>query len=96
MPPRNRQKMADRDERKAKADPFINNDEMEEEEDEDADLEADGPPSIDPYAVLGLEQDATADDVKKAYRKMALKHHPGTAYVECATAFTDTCQIRRL
>lgn len=57
-------------------DPFINDD--EEEEDEDADLEADGPPSIDPYAVLGLEKEATADDVKKAYRKMALKHHPGT------------------
>lgn len=58
-----------------KEDPFIHDD--DEEEDEDADLEADGPPSIDPYAVLGLEREATADDVKKAYRKMALKHHPG-------------------
>ncbi|OAA70255.1 DnaJ domain protein [Cordyceps fumosorosea ARSEF 2679] len=34
------------------------------------------PPSIDPYEVLGLERTATADDVKKAYRKAALKHHP--------------------
>ncbi|KAF1977587.1 DnaJ-domain-containing protein [Bimuria novae-zelandiae CBS 107.79] len=66
----------ERDEKKAKADPFINDDE---EEEEDADLEADGPPSIDPYAVLGLEKEATADDVKKAYRKMALKHHPDKA-----------------
>ncbi|OAA78951.1 DnaJ domain protein [Akanthomyces lecanii RCEF 1005] len=34
------------------------------------------PPSIDPYEVLALERTATADDVKKAYRKAALKHHP--------------------
>ena len=40
--------------------------------------EEDGPPTINPYDVLGLEREATADDVKKAYRKMALKHHPGT------------------
>lgn len=37
----------------------------------------DSPPTINPYEVLGLEGEATADDVKKAYRKMALKHHPG-------------------
>lgn len=35
------------------------------------------PPSIDPYEVLGLERDATPDQVKSAYRKAALKHHPG-------------------
>ncbi|KGQ04816.1 DnaJ subfamily C member 9 [Beauveria bassiana D1-5] len=35
-----------------------------------------GPPTIEPYEVLGLERTATADDVKKAYRKAALKHHP--------------------
>ncbi len=28
------------------------------------------------YAVLGVRTDATADDVKKAYRKLARKHHP--------------------
>jgi DnaJ family protein C protein 9 len=39
--------------------------------------EEDGPPAIDPYEVLGLEVEATADEVKKAYRKMALKCHPG-------------------
>lgn len=36
----------------------------------------DTPPSIDPYAVLGLETEATGDDVKRSYRKLALKHHP--------------------
>jgi DnaJ family protein C protein 9 len=47
---------------------------MDEEEESD---DENSPPSIDPYEVLGLEAEATADDVKKAYRKMALKHHPG-------------------
>lgn len=30
----------------------------------------------DAYKVLGLTADATDDEVRKAYRKMALKHHP--------------------
>ena len=30
----------------------------------------------DYYKVLGLEKTASADDIKKAYRKLALKHHP--------------------
>ncbi len=42
------------------------------------DIEAtDGPPVIDPYEVLELQKEATAEDVKKAYRNKALKHHPG-------------------
>jgi DnaJ family protein C protein 9 len=41
----------------------------------------DEPPSIDPYEVLGLEKEATADDVKKAYRKAALRWHPGRCYL---------------
>ena len=35
------------------------------------------PPSINPYEVLGLEKTASADEVKSAYRKAALKNHPG-------------------
>ncbi|GAP87113.1 hypothetical protein SAMD00023353_2500140 [Rosellinia necatrix] len=34
------------------------------------------PPTIDPYEVLGLERAATSDQVKSAYRKLALKNHP--------------------
>ncbi|KAI9151774.1 hypothetical protein HJFPF1_08984 [Paramyrothecium foliicola] len=34
------------------------------------------PPSINPYDVLGLARDATADQIKSAYRKSALKNHP--------------------
>ncbi len=30
----------------------------------------------DYYEVLGLDQDAVEDDIKKAYRKLALQHHP--------------------
>lgn len=30
----------------------------------------------DAYEVLGLSQDATEADIKKTYRKLALKHHP--------------------
>ncbi|MBR1550025.1 MAG: TerB family tellurite resistance protein [Bacteroidales bacterium] len=30
----------------------------------------------DPYKVLGISSNATDDDVRKAYRKMAMKYHP--------------------
>lgn len=33
----------------------------------------------DYYAVLGLSRDATADDIKKSFRKLARKHHPDVA-----------------
>lgn len=34
------------------------------------------PESVDLYAVLTLTSSATPDEIKKAYRKLALTHHP--------------------
>ncbi|KAK4099813.1 DnaJ-domain-containing protein [Parathielavia hyrcaniae] len=43
------------------------------------DLTEGEPPAIDPYEVLGLEQTASADQVKSAFRKAALRTHPDKA-----------------
>lgn len=34
------------------------------------------PTKRDYYEILGLNRDASEDDIKKAYRKLAMKHHP--------------------
>ena len=31
---------------------------------------------IDYYKTLGIDKSASSDDIKKAYRKLARKHHP--------------------
>ena len=32
--------------------------------------------TLDPYATLGVSKTATADEIKKAYRKIARTEHP--------------------
>ncbi len=41
------------------------------------DLTSEPPTSINPYETLDLEKDATEAQIKHAYRRAALKHHPG-------------------
>ncbi|KIW99763.1 uncharacterized protein Z518_10691 [Rhinocladiella mackenziei CBS 650.93] len=64
--------------RKAKPTPQPTEDLRAENGDEhhEGDLAVADPPTINPYAVLQVSQSATADEVKSAYRKLALKHHP--------------------
>ncbi|KAI9838339.1 MAG: hypothetical protein M1819_005607 [Sarea resinae] len=46
------------------------------------DLIDEAPSSINPYEVLELEKTATPEEVKTAYRKKALRHHPDKANAE--------------
>lgn len=43
---------------------------------------------IDPYNVLDLQTSATPGEVKTAYKRLALKHHPGKGPVHtlCSSA----------
>lgn len=42
-----------------------------------AELSGTPPTDIDPYQVLELATTATLGEVKSAYKKLALRHHPG-------------------
>ncbi|RKF56634.1 putative J domain-containing protein [Golovinomyces cichoracearum] len=48
--------------------------------DRDEDIANDLPlPTVEPYTVLGVEKSATDDQIRSAYRKAALRHHPDKA-----------------
>ncbi|KKK21182.1 hypothetical protein P175DRAFT_0525135 [Aspergillus ochraceoroseus IBT 24754] len=43
------------------------------------DIPDEPPVEADLYEILGVKEDATPDQIKSAYRKLALKHHPDKA-----------------
>ncbi|KAL2872816.1 DnaJ domain protein [Aspergillus lucknowensis] len=48
----------------------------------DGDVPDEPPAATDLYEILGIKEDATPEQIKSAYRKLALKHHPDKASPE--------------
>ena len=44
---------------------------------------------LDYYATLGVAREASADDLKRAYRKLAMQYHAGAATPRPAAAATS-------
>ncbi|KAL5364188.1 DnaJ domain-containing protein [Aspergillus floccosus] len=51
-------------------------------QDEGLDIPSEPPVDTDLYDILGVQNDATPEQIKSAYRKQALKHHPDKASAE--------------
>jgi DnaJ-class molecular chaperone len=54
------------------------------------------PPAIDLYAVLGVTRSATGAEIRRAYRQLALKHHPDRAGAASAETFARIAEAYRM
>ena len=50
---------------------------MASKEEEIPEIPNEPPAETDLYEILGVKDDATPEQIKTAYRKLALRHHPG-------------------
>jgi diphthamide biosynthesis protein 4 len=46
-----------------------------------------------PYAVLGVPASATQEEIKRSYRRLALKHHPDKCAATVGTSSTDAAAV---
>ena len=59
------------------------------------DVDETPPLKVDPYQVLEIETTATTNEVKSAYRKLALRHHPGRSATHSTMDHTLTKHYRQ-
>ncbi|KAG8779943.1 DnaJ sub B member 8 [Ceratobasidium sp. 428] len=52
-------------------------------------------PETNYYELLGVEEDATADEIKRAFRKLALVHHPDKNHDNVEEATKKFAQLQQ-